>query len=113
MKLFAPSSISFSLPSISIKKELLILHIVPTKSIKFYYLKNIKKINSKKSAPIKLLPPLSSESNQREWLNTIDKFINRNIIFEKKPRHKIIYKFSLEENSKKWINLTECLLKEK
>ena len=76
-----------------------------------YIVDNIKKINSKNSAPIKLLPPLSSESNHKKWLQTIDKFMNRNIIFEKTPRYKIIYKFSLEENSKKWINLIESLLK--
>ncbi|MBO8221437.1 glycosyltransferase [Prochlorococcus marinus] len=71
----------------------------------------IKKIDSKNKPPIKLLPPLSSESSHKKWLQVIDNFINGNIIFKNKPRYKIIYKFSLEENSKKWINLTEGLLK--
>ena len=74
---------------------------------------NIKKSDSKNTPPIKLLPPLSSKSSKKIWLQVIDNFINENIIFKNKAREKIVYKFSLEENSKKWINLTECLLKEK
>ena len=56
---------------------------------------------------------VSSKSSKKIWLKVIDNFINGNIIFKNKARDKIVYKFSLEENSKKWINLTECLLKEK
>ena len=71
---------------------------------------NIKKIEFKDFAPIKLLPPLSSASNNKKWLLAIDNVINTNIIYKNNPRYKIIYKFTLEENSKKWINLIEGLL---